>query len=1188
MVVKKKNPKKNPKRKTRKGGKSQDKPQTISSITSAKVANPRGNKSGKLRISRYLIKLDNEFNLLTKVKAENPIPKTYKYERAIQQVVLQRNFFRNQLASDEALDKYIQAHPFKKAIMRRIEKIVKAKQSIWRAISEYSKSRKTVEGSAIAQFRLLVKHNYVLIGTVFPEFEEEPSVCGLQELTNWYRSNSANVDRSVAQDLFQAYQAKLAFLKNRYHAITGQSLESIPDLDSLDRRKASLPSRLAWTDELYSLEAKQMNRDAALNPYSVNPTATNTTASTTGPATSATPVPSTGMCDVNNIIAIAGGRILQQPDDSGANLYSFPQKLSLHENVFYDYSVIIPIDDCLPCKDQDVVKNPRSLIAARVLSGKANTVLTFLDSVGLSTALGRYASPDGEVQNDINRNDRDRFTNRGDVGWNPLSDPSLRNPYRNVVQDIRDLLHEVTKLKAEADVSTVRSLKRRLAEMAGLMRLIGRTEAFLGNLATDDPRQFLAALRMAIDTFPSYRLKNTRFPTTNENTAIWANTLEFHATNFTYENLGNRQNSAGHMNVPDAKKFDKYDIDPDDTQPDGTKIGDDENGGWVWSLHGAQRFDLRNYIRFLGEQFYSKLNDLKQAAQDMATSVENFSGSYGGFDTEFQRLAVGVINDAIINLSLLLDAISAQLTLPVTTLREGSKRLALQMVFRQYWHPEGYVMGKLVGYKNLIPNQKETVKRQTFIKTSREVSTVEEFATERQNDQSITQKESAEITREMSRQFNFTQSATGHYDVEIWGLSGKTDFGFNLASASKSVQTMSAEAVSKSSAKYNDKREVKIRELTETENVQETTLELANLNQEITANYFYYQLLRQYRVTINLHDIRPVLLRARDVPNPAEVDDKFISTYGHILFNQLPSQLSADAQESADRLDSAAKKLIRTRTEMFQRTAEFETFRDTVKNPVPSDETGLNRYREEYRSKERLLGEARQAFIQAEEEYSRIQARMNRVVTHVRENINHYMQFIWHASPKVDQDMLMQDETFCGQPLPQVTRGLIRQGYFGNEEIFDYTGRSIALFDALLSHLTPGSEIASMPLAELEKTSLFQYLRRYYPDQKDALIAYIQDNAFVDDPADVEDVLSSRSIQVAQDALIVETMPGQVPLLEGFQMAHRMLDVQRACLENQHLNERIADRPWQRTGDDSYSVRRYDGTVPPQREVEEK
>src|SRR5207244_3951207 len=120
------------------------------------------------------------------------------------------------------------------------------------------------------------------------------------------------------------------------------------------------------------------------------------------------------------------------------------------------------------------------------------------------------------------------------------------------------------------------------------------------------------------------------------------------------------------------------------------------------------------------------------------------------------------------NLSLVLDAIAAQLTLPVDTRQEGSKRLALQVVFRQFWHPEGYVMGKLVGYKNLIPNQKDTLKRRTFIKTTREVTTVQEFATERQDDRSVTQKESAEITREMAEKYNFTQSASGHYDVQVW------------------------------------------------------------------------------------------------------------------------------------------------------------------------------------------------------------------------------------------------------------------------------------------------------------------------------------------------------------------------------------------------------------------------------------
>src|SRR5262249_49647022 len=70
---------------------------------------------------------------------------------------------------------------------------------------------------------------------------------------------------------------------------------------------------------------------------------------------------------------------------------------------------------------------------------------------------------------------------------------------------------------------------------------------------------------------------------------------------------------------------------------------------------------------------------------------------------------------------------------------------------------------------------------------------------------------------------------------------------------------------------------------------------------------------------------------------------------------------------------------------------------------------------------------------------------------------------------------------------------------------------------------------------------------------------------------------NSRRIQVAQDALVVEALPGQVPLLEGFQMAHRMLDVQKVCLENQHLNERIKGRPWEREGQDSYNVVRREG-----------
>jgi hypothetical protein len=65
-------------------------------------------------------------------------------------------------------------------------------------------------------------------------------------------------------------------------------------------------------------------------------------------------------------------------------------------------------------------------------------------------------------------------------------------------------------------------------------------------------------------------------------------------------------------------------------------------------------------------------------------------------------------------------------------------------------------------------------------------------------------------------------------------------------------------------------------------------------------------------------------------------------------------------------------------------------------------------------------------------------------------------------------------------------------------------------------------------------------------------------------------------------------MPGQVPLLEGFKMAHRMLDVQKVCLENAHLAERIADRPWKKDGEDTYAVRRYEGAGPETTEVHEE
>ena len=89
------------------------------------------------------------------------------------------------------------------------------------------------------------------------------------------------------------------------------------------------------------------------------------------------------------------------------------------------------------------------------------------------------------------------------------------------------------------------------------------------------------------------------------------------------------------------------------------------------------------------------------------------------FRESFKNLAAEVIYSAIFALVSILEGIAPTLTLLPRERGAGSKRLAMLVVYRQHWFPAGYVQGKLVGYKNLAPNQSEKVLRRTFVKSTR-------------------------------------------------------------------------------------------------------------------------------------------------------------------------------------------------------------------------------------------------------------------------------------------------------------------------------------------------------------------------------------------------------------------------------------------------------------------------------------
>jgi len=1187
---------------------------------------------------------------------DDKTPPSHHYERMLNQIVQRERILRKHFSNERAIEAYIDGHNTPDLVRKRIKSIVASKsldikrlaKDNWPAIEKQSDT---------AKFITLSQNKCVKVEKVFPEILEGPSLCDLFTL---YDQAFVKEDRQRLQQLQQTIMIKIECIRSDWRAITGSELDltvppaslapkhwldqlftelnkKIPQLGELDRWKAPLPTRPAWSNEQYSLEARRMGHRPALDDENrASNRSIGNQAAVTPDASPVTPTPSTStdsdtteplqkgegttdastylnqLCDINNFNLYDRATLqpLAHPNPPGRPRHTFPGPLYRGEDIFYDYSVILPVPECGPCRPQGA-KIPRTLTAAKVIVGKAKNLLDFLSQTGLAGYLGTYNGIDGITSITV-------YSNVDDL----LNEISLVDPKT---------------LTRDEYISQIRGLRNRLHEMAGLIRLVSRMELF--------PLHTIDFLQLA------------------ENVLAWADTLNYKVEAQFLPAAHSPWHNTWHHRV--LKEFTRHRdgetvVYPEDKLEETAYTVTQYNREWPrWPQAG----DLRPYLHEIGVLFGDQITPLLTNTKKLAQTIKTFFTQPPG--THSQQLIRGtttVLNTALLSLSDLLQQIAAQLTIPKDILPEGSSRLALQLIFRQYWHPESYVQGKLVGHKNLLPNQKETLKRRTFVKTTRETSTVEEFATARQDDYSHSQKETAQVIRESANKHNFSMSASGGFNILVAGGDYKTTFSTAISNLSKTTQNITSEAVQKGSAKYSEKREVKIRELSETEDVQEMTTDFHNMNAEITANYFYYQLLRQYCVTIHLHDLRPVLLYTRDLPSPAEIDELFISTYIHILIHHLPSQLSADAQEGVGQLNVLTKKLLRHSAEMDQRSAEFEAWKHSNPPPAADDPEKVNRWREEYRSRAQALSDARDQFIETEEEYSKLRGRMDRVITHLRENICYYMQFIWQDSPKVDHDKILQEELFCGEPLPSVTRGLIRQGYFGNEEIFDYTGRSIALFVMLLENLTAGSQILSQfidnitnepltagtigeqslahryikpnsihfthatingnipregvdygtdyingritfmtPLDDtgptityttyerLAATSFFQYLRRYYATQDlGTLLDQIDTMAFVEDPLQPEQVLSTRRVQIAQDALVVETMPGQVPLLEGFQMAHRMLNVQQSCLENVHLAERIVDRPWTRDGsEDSYEVHRYDGTAPPSRVVHE-
>lgn len=1043
---------------------------------------------------------------------------------------------------------------------RRIAKIVErrmGKASIKKEVREGTDARDEI----IRKYLSLIDAHQIDYGRLFNA--PSPTLadfCGLQDILLKYGN------QDIQTLVSNAMAERIASLHHRWFRLTGvetttestrkhgQSLQghdalltlhmkdlSTVRMEDLLALKAPVPYRPLWTEQLAQREHNRLQRLPSSSGSTNNSGTTH---------------------------YIEGEDLVRETEEEASEPtknYTFPGEfVSIQEEIFFDYSVILPVNDCT--LGASVPKYfDRELVGVRIAARHANAI---------------------------------------------LKDPRLGIAFKEIQAEIRPVLDQVVGFLTIADVAPnmVRDLRRQLRQVAAGIRLLGQIQLET-NTAIQGPDA--SAIKTAVENLDiaekdaGILIQFNERQLASKDEQVFADVIEAPATIF-----------------PVVK---------------GPAINLTSNPYWCWPMPeplsaSGNQIIFTTYFKHVEANCIPAIKALQSSAAETIAAVKGFTPLYDEYkEDKGLQLAADLWQEVFAkdrfmarsfyrlreNLARILEEIAQMLPLLPKEPQEGNKRLGLQLIYRQRWIPEGYVRGKLVGYKNLPPDTEETIRRRTFVKTSREVSSLESFAATRQQDTARSMKESAEIASEMTEKGAISASTSGNFNFKVdanfggsFGAQASTNY--DLAKISRATNSLISETTFKASNAYNDKHEVKVVEQVQREDEFESTHTIRNLNKEITANYFYYQLFRQYLVTVELEDMRPVILRSKELPTEAEIDDAFLSTYAHVFAERLPAQLADNFTETIDEMSALARNLTDRMADADDREAAYTAFLSSVPRPKDTetpannpagttDNTNPNAGDEWDRTKaeyEQMMFDAREEATLAEGQYLRARTKLDRVIAHVRRNRCYYAQYIWASDSLVDANRELETETFkvedADKPLPELTRGLIREGYHGQEEIFTYNGPSLVLADLLAHNTIAGADIiASMSEEELRETTLFQQIKRYYTEAElDDAIEKIAAQAFPIDPTPEEQILDSRTVQVAQDALVVETMPGQVPLLEGFQLQKRGLSVEldrlrieHEKLENAHLSGRIQDQTW-KTGKDDRRVYRREGLEVPVEESE--
>lgn len=186
--------------------------------------------------------------------------------------------------------------------------------------------------------------------------------------------------------------------------------------------------------------------------------------------------------------------------------------------------------------------------------------------------------------------------------------------------------------------------------------------------------------------------------------------------------------------------------------------------------------------------------------------------------------------------------------------------LALLLRYRQNWVPKGYGLGEIIYSISLLPNEETTLEVKTWEtgKTSTEAG--DDIESRNVSDVSAEQSDVSEIVDEMKSKENFHADAKGDVSWGFGSASASTGYASEAEDHHKATSGQQRKAAQKAVNERTQKRSLRMAASRETGREDKTTRKIKNINQTHTLNVNFYQLLKQFEVSLELYEVNLVLL----------------------------------------------------------------------------------------------------------------------------------------------------------------------------------------------------------------------------------------------------------------------------------------------------------------------------------------